>query len=76
MKKLHNCTSINDIKSSAFTIDVVKEEGAWYLCCASYSTQKSVDDGEANSIGEELSNIYVNIKYCPFCGMLLSVYGE
>ena len=79
MTKTHNCTELEELRSATgFKIEVVKTapesdaQEAWYLRYQSLSTIDEVRFGEADEIGESMSEYELAIRYCPFCGLRLA----
>jgi NADH pyrophosphatase NudC (nudix superfamily) len=74
MRNFHKCHALNEFNSLPdVKIELVKEEGIWLLHYASYATEQSIRDGEAVELGEEMSDISLTVRYCPYCGTKLSL---
>jgi hypothetical protein len=57
--------------SEAMQIEVRREGDGWVLSYRAYATGDDVRAGEADAVGEVLTEVTIAIRYCPFCGRVL-----
>lgn len=69
-KVLEN-SKIDDFCIINITISRIENQN-WLLTKYYYADDQTVYDGEANYIGEVVSEFSMSIDYCPFCGEKLS----
>lgn len=70
----HKCQDnifINDGIKIIYGPDLDTDWETWILQKIYYSTEKDVEDGEAETIGEIIDQGAFIINYCPFCGKKL-----
>ncbi len=66
---MHSCKGQDDLNlAEGLKVFVKKEEGSWYLISKSLAMDFDVRAGEADEVGEVMTESYIAIKYCPFCG--------
>lgn len=66
---VHSCEYLSHMSGSeAMRIVVERKDGIWSLFYRASATEDDVRAGEADSVGEVLTEVTITIRYCPFCG--------
>lgn len=68
--QVHTCdgTNQNGIDIVFSDLDDESGEQQWWLNIYREATEKELEDGEADEIGEILFFSSITISFCPFCG--------
>lgn len=63
----HICRYIRELNTTKnFQISLKHEINTWFLSHSSVASEIDVKGGEAETVGEELSRLKLNVSYCPF----------
>lgn len=69
----HFCEYLNEVNGyKGFNVEISYGDSFWFLHYKSIASELDVRSGEAAFVGEELSNVKLMVKFCPFCGCVLS----
>ncbi len=68
--RIHNCkgTKQNGIDVVYSDLDDETGEQQWWLNIFREATEKELEEGEADEVGEILFFTSISIIFCPFCG--------
>jgi len=61
---------IGDAKYTFYTIQ--EKDGVWYLTIKELAREITVSMGEADNVGDIMSEYEFRIRFCPFCGQFLN----
>lgn len=66
----HNCEGTKQDGIDVVFSDLDDETGdqQWWLNIYREATEKELEDGEADEVGEILYFTSISISFCPFCG--------
>ena len=69
----HRCNNLPNLDIEIIYADFNEESGIkqWLLHIFREATEKDLEDGEADQIGEILFSSEIAISFCPFCGIQL-----
>jgi hypothetical protein len=68
--KNHQCKGTSGKDIEIIYADFNEETGGkqWWFHIYQEATEKDLEDGEADQIGELLFSTVIAISFCPFCG--------